>query len=493
MTSQTQNHASTQPASTGELSLLDQILSDTKMKPTDDGYAVAKKGLTELVKSLVGERRGEKIDKALVDVLIADLDAKISGQVNSILHHEKFQKLESSWRGLHYLVGQTDFRENIRIDVLSCTKDELLADFEDSPEIPKSGLYQLAYSREYGTFGGQPYGALVSGFDFDAGPQDMKLLANCAAVAATAHAPFIANANPEMFGLKDFTELPKMRDLASVFEGPQYARWRSFRAHPDSKYVGLAMPRMMLRLPYGQRHTPVKAFQFEEDVIGDHDAYLWGAASFAMASRVHESFAKYRWATNIVGPQAGGAVEGLPLHQYDAMGEVATKIPTEIALTDRREYELAEEGFIGLTYRKESDNAAFFSANSCHKPLNFPDTPEGREARTNYMLGTRLPYLFSVTRIAHYLKVLQREQIGTSKERVDLERELQNWLKQFVVDMDTTDAITRARRPFRKAQVTVEDVDGQPGWYRCGLKVRPHFKFEGASFTLSLVGRLDKS
>jgi type VI secretion system protein ImpC len=288
------------------------------------------------------------------------------------------------------------------------------------------------------------------------------------------------------------TELPAMKDLKSVFEGPQYARWRSFRESEDARYVAMCMPRMLLRLPYGPTTTPVKSFHFEERV-GQHDAYLWGPASFALAARVHDSFAKYRWCANIIGPQSGGAVEGLPLHQFEAMGEVQTKIPTEISLTDRREFELAEEGFIGLTYRKSSDNAAFFSANSPQKPKIFANTPEGKAAETNYRLGTQLPYVFVITRIAHYIKVLQREQIGSAKERGDLERELNKWISQYVVDMDNPSADVRARRPLRQAQIRVTDVEGQPGWYACEIKARPHFKYMGASFTLSLVGRLDKA
>jgi type VI secretion system protein ImpC len=474
-------------------SLLDEILRETKLKPTDEGYGVTRAGVGALITELIGRGQVGKIDKVVVDAMIAELDRKISAQVNAVLHHEKFQKLESAWRGLKLLVDKTDFRENIRIDVVSCSKDELLTDFEDSPELVKSGLYSIAYSKEYGTFGGQPYGTMVSTFDFGPGPQDQKLLSDCAAVAAMAHAPFIANAAPEMFGLESFTELPKMKDLKAVFEGPQYARWRSFRESEDARYVGLCMPRMILRLPYGPTTTPVKSFQFEERVEGEHDAYLWGAASFSLASRIHDSFAKFRWCANIIGPQAGGAVEGLPLHQYEAMGEVQTKIPTEIALTERREYELAEEGFIGLTYRKGSDNAAFFSANSCQKPKTFGISAEGKSAETNYRLGTQIPYMFVITRLAHYLKVLQREQIGSWKERGDLERELNKWVSQYVVDMDNPDPAVRSRRPLRQAQIVVEDVEGQPGWYRCGLKVRPHFKYMGASFTLSLVGRLDKS
>jgi type VI secretion system protein ImpC len=292
--------------------------------------------------------------------------------------------------------------------------------------------------------------------------------------------------------LKDYLGLPNLKDLRAVFEGPQYTKWQSFRETEDSRYVGLLMPRFLLRLPYGAATVPVKAFNYEEDTVGKHESYCWGNATYALASRIADSFAKYRWCPNIIGPQAGGSVENLPLHQYEAMGEIQTKIPTEIMLTERREYELSEEGFIGLTYRKDSDNACFFSANSVQKPKYFGQSEEGRAAEMNYRLGTQLPYMFIMCRIAHYLKVLQREQIGTWKERIDLENELNDWISQYVVDQDSVSPMIRSKRPLRKAQIIVTEVEGNAGWYKVDMKVRPHFKYMGAFFTLSLVGKLDK-
>jgi type VI secretion system protein ImpC len=473
--------------------LLDEILAEAKIRPEEDSYDVAKRGVEAFITEMLAPtRKGEKVDKAVVDAMIAEIDKRMSDQINQILHHPDFQKLESSWRGLKYLVDQTDFRENVKIEVLNCSKQNLLEDFEDSPEIMKSGLYKTAYSAEYGTFGGQPYGMMIADFDFGPGPQDVALLQNVASVAAMAHAPFIANAGPEFFGEESFLEFSKLKDLQPIFEGPRYAKWRGFRESEDARYVGLTMPRFLLRTPYGPDTVPVKAFNFKEEVVGDHDAYLWGSSSMAFAARVTDSFAKYRWCPNIIGPQAGGAVENLPIHTYEAMGEQQNKIPTEVQLTERQEFELAEQGFIGLVYRKDSDNAAFFSASSAQKPKLFGNNPEGKAAETNYRLGTQLPYMFVITRLAHYMKVLQREQIGTWKERSDLERELNEWIRQFVVDMDNPAPSVRSKRPLRAASIKVEDVEGQPGWYRCSLKVRPHFKYMGADFTLSLVGRLDK-
>ena len=474
-------------------SLLEEILAETKMTPGDEGYEIAKRGVQAFIAELVTPKReGEKIDKALVDALIAEIDVKLSKQIDEIIHHPTFQKLESAWRSLKFVIDRVDFRENIKVELLNCSKEDLLADFEDAPEVPKSGLYKIVYSAEYGTFGGRPFGAMVANYDFGPGPQDIALLQKCAAVATMSHAPFLAAAGPGFFGLKDYINLPNLKDLKSLFEGPQYTKWQAFRESEDARYVGLTLPRFLLRLPFGNNTVPVKAFNYEEDVIGKHDAYCWGNAAFAMATRIADSFAKFRWCPNIIGPQAGGAVENLPLHQYEAMGEIQTKIPTEIVLTERREFELSEEGFIGLTYRKDSDNACFFSANSAQKPKYFGQSEEGRAAELNYRLGTQLPYMMIMCRLSHYLKVLQREQIGTWKERADLERELNDWIGQYVADQDVVSAAIRGRRPLRKAQITVEDVPGNAGWYKVDMKVRPHFKYMGAFFTLSLVGKLDK-
>ncbi|MBL9039468.1 MAG: type VI secretion system contractile sheath large subunit [Archangium sp.] len=483
------------PAAAGaaEGSLLDEILTETKMKKTDDAYDITRRGVQAFIADMLAHNRTqEKLDKTIIDGMIAELDKRLSAQVNEIMHQPAVQKLESAWRGLKFAIDKVDFRENIKVEILNVSKEALEADFEDAPEISKSGLYKLVYSNEFGVFGGKPYGVMSGNYDFSASSQDIALLQKIASVAAMAHAPFISNAGAEMFGDSNFLNLPNMKDMKSLFESPSYIKWQSFRQSEDARYVGLTMPRFLLRLPYGEKTIPVKSFNFTEDVINKHERYLWGYASTAMITRIADSYAKYRWAPNIIGPQSGGSVDNLPLHQYEAMGAIQTKIPTEILLTDRREFELAEEGFIGLTMRKENDNAAFFSANSVQKPKTFGSTAEGKAAETNYRLGTQLPYMFIMTRLAHYIKVMQREQIGSWKERSDLERELNTWINQFVVDMDNPAPGVRSRKPLRKAAVTVEDVDGQPGWYRCQVSVRPHFKYMGASFSLSLVGKLDK-
>ncbi len=478
---------------TQDASLLDQILVETKITPRDEGYDVARRGVAAFVAELMKPSRAdEKVNNAVVDQMIAELDRKISTQLDAVLHTDEFQKLESAWRGLKFMVDRTDFRQNIKVEILSVAKDELLTDFEDSPEIVKSGLYKHVYTAEFGQFGGQPVGAIVSAYEFGPGSQDVKLMQNMSAVAAMAHAPVIASAAPEMLGVEKYEEIPNLKDLESIFEGPKYAKWKSFRESEDSRYFGMTLPRFLLRLPYGPETVPVKSFNYQEQSNGETDNYLWGNAAFAFATRLTDSFAKYRWCPNIIGPQSGGAVENLNLHTYESMGQIQSKVPTEVLISDRREFELAEQGFIALTMRKGSDNAAFFSANSVQKPKYFGNTPEGKTAELNYKLGTQLPYMFMINRLAHYIKVLQRENIGSWKSKEELQSELNNWIRQYVADQENPSPEVRSRRPLRKAEITVEDVEGEPGWYRVGMSVVPHFKYMGADFTLSLKGKLDK-
>ena len=481
----------TQPAR--QPSLLGEIMEQTNLAPGDEGYEVARKGVeTFISQMLAAGRKDAKADKAAVEAMINEIDRKLSRQLDAILHAEPFQRLEASWRSLKMLVDRTDFRENVRIELLNVSKEDLQADFEDAPDLTKSGLYKRAYAAEYGQFGGEPYAALIGNFTFGPGAQDIALLQKVASVASMTHAPFLSSASPRFFGVDSFTKLPALNDLTAMFEAPQYAKWRSFRDSDDARSVGLCAPRFLLRLPYGADTVPVRSFNYAEDVQGDHQAYCWGNTAFALATRIADSFARFRWCPNIIGPQSGGSVEDLPLHQYQSMGELETKCPTEVMISERREYELAEEGFISLSMRKGSDNACFFSANSCQKAKTFGNSAEGKAAETNHRLGTQLPYLFVVNRLAHYIKVLQREQIGSWKDKVTLQGELSRWIGQYVSDMESPSAAVRNLRPLRKAEITVEDVPGESGWYRVGLKVQPHFKYMGAAFTLSLVGKLDR-
>lgn len=475
--------------------MLEELLDDARVERRDDeAVRIARHGVSAFMSELLKSGATyDRIDRGLVDQMIAEIDKRITAQVNEIMHTSEFQDLESTWRSIKYLIDHCDFRENVRVELLDVTKECLIEDFDDSPEIPKSGLYRTVYSSEYGTFGGHPFGAIVTEFDFDATHEDIRLLQQLASVAAMAHAPLLANASPRFFGEETFHPLPALRDLKALFESPHYGRWRAFRESEDARYVGLCMPRFLLRTPYGPEGKPVREFDFAEDVVDKHENYLWGPASFALAARAADSFAQYRWSPNIIGPRSGGAVEDLPLHTYTTMGELQTKLPVEVQLTERREFELSEEGFIGLVFRKSSDNAAFFSANSPQKPKVFPDTPEGKADELNYRLGTQLPYMFVITRLAHYIKVLQRENLGSWKTASMLQKELKRWLLQYTASGPMLQQETMSKRPFRAADIKVEDVPGEAGWYRCKIEVVPHFKYMGADFTLSLVGKLEKS
>ena len=478
---------------TSEINLLDQVMAQTRMKPSDDGYALAKKGVSAFIGNLLAsEHQAENVNKGLVDQMLLELDCKISAQMDAILHDTKLQEIESAWSGLKLLVDKTDFKENIKIELLHVTKSELLDDFEFAAETTQAGLYKHVYSSGYGQFGGEPIGAIIGNYAFTASSPVIKLLQYMSAIGAMAHAPFISSVAPQFFDVETFEDLPNIKDIKAIFEGPKHTKWRALRESNDSRYLGLTAPRFLLRTPFDPIENPIKSFNYKENVSGSHSDYLWGNTAFAFASCLNDSFAKYRWCPNVIGPQSGGTVEDLPVHNFESMGSLQSKIPTEVLITDRKEFELAEEGFIALTMRKGSDNAAFFSANSVQKPKFFGNTKEGKEAETNFKLGTQLPYMMIINRLAHYIKVLQREQIGSWKERQDLERELNGWIKQYVADQENPPADVRSKRPLRAAKIDVSDVEGNPGWYQVAISVRPHFKYMGANFELSLVGRLDQ-
>lgn len=433
-----------------------------------------------------------RIDKVLIDRLISNIDVRIGSMIDSVLHFDEYQRKESIWRSLGLLVKNTKFNENIEINILNVKKDDLEEDFKDYLDTTQSGLYKKVYSEEYGQFGGAPYAAIISDYEFTSSSKDISLLKNISAIAAVSHCPFIAATSSEMFGLDGFQDLDKIKDVSALFEGPRHAKWRSFRETEDARYVGLTLPRFLLREPYTQNNNPVKEFVYNERVGGDQSKLLWGNTSFLFASRITDSFAKYRWCPNIVGPRGGGSVDDLPLYEYESMGELQYQIPTEILVTDRLEYELSEQGFIALTMRKNSDSAVFFSANSVQKPKFYGTGASGKSTESNYKLGTQLPYLFIVTRLAHYIKVLQRENIGSWKSKADISKELNNWVRQYVSDQDNPPIHVRCRKPLRAASIAIEQPDGDPGWYNIQLDIVPHFKYMGANFTLTLKGKLDK-
>ncbi|HCW91175.1 MAG TPA: type VI secretion system contractile sheath large subunit, partial [Marinobacter sp.] len=348
--SDTAEQQSAATESVEEGSLLDQVMANSRMAPADEGYDVARRGVATFISNLLkSDEKGQPVNKALVDQMVVELDRKISAQMDEILHAPGLQALESSWRGLKLMVDRTDFQENIKVDILHATKEELLEDFEFAPDVTQSGFYKHIYSNEYGQFGGEPVGAIVGNYAFTPATPDMKLLQYVSSVGAMSHAPFLSSVAPQFFGVDSYQELPAVKELKAVFEGPKYAKWRSLRESEDARYLGLTSPRFLLRTPYDPTENPVRSFSYKEDVSGDHEHYLWGNTAYLLATRLTESFARYRWCPNIIGPQSGGSVEDLPVHTFESFGQLEAKIPTEVLITDRREYELAEEGFIALT------------------------------------------------------------------------------------------------------------------------------------------------
>ncbi|HBD3716484.1 TPA: type VI secretion system contractile sheath large subunit [Escherichia coli] len=434
--------------------------------------------------------RVEKLDKALIDHHIAELDYQISRQLDAVLHHPEFQKVESLWRGVKSLVDKTDFRQNVKIELLDLSKDDLRQDFEDAPEIVQSGLYLQTYVAEYDTPGGEPIAALVSGWEFDASAQDVALLKNISRVAASAHMPFIGSVGPTFFQKETMEEVAAIKDIGNHFERAEYIKWNAFRETDDARYIGLVMPRVLGRLPYGPDTVPVRSFNYVEEVKGpDHHKYLWTNASFAFAANMVRSFVTNGWCVQIRGPQAGGAVQDLPIHLYDLGTGNQVKIPSEVMIPETREFEFANLGFIPLSYYKNRDYACFFSANSAQKPALY-DTPD---ATANSRINARLPYIFLLSRISHYLKIIQRENIGTTKDRRLLELELNNWLRGLVTEMTDPGDELQASHPLRDGKVVVEDIEDNPGFFRVKLYAVPHFQVEGMDVSLSLVSQMPKA
>jgi type VI secretion system protein ImpC len=441
---------------------------------------------------MVGDasRQIDRLDKSLLDFHIGRIDAQISAQLDAVMHSREFQQIEAAWRGLKFLVDRTDFRKNVKIEVLDVSKEALQQDFEDTPEVIQSGLYRHAYIQEYDTPGGEPIGSIISNYEFDNSPQDVALLRNISKVAASAHVPFIGAAGPRFFGKDTMEEVAAIQDIGNYFDRAEYIKWKAFRDTDDARYVGLTMPRVLGRLPYGPDTRPVRGFNYQEAVKGpDHNRYLWVNAAFAFAANMVQSFIKNGWCVQIRGPQAGGKVEDLPLHLYDLGTGYQPKIPTEVLIPETREFEFANLGFIPLSFYKNHDFACFFSANSTQKPALY-DT---KEATANSRINGRLPYIFLLSRIAHYLKLIQRENIGTTKDRRLLELELNNWIKNLVTEMTDPGDDLQASHPLREAKVTVEDIEDNPGFFRIKLFIVPHFQVEGMDIGLSLVSQMPKA
>ncbi len=426
-----------------------------------------------------------------IESIIAAIDAKLTAQINLIMHHADFQQLESAWRGLSYLVNNTETDEQLKIRVMSIAKGDLhktLKKFKGTAW-DQSPIFKKMYEEEYGQFGGEPFGCLVGDYYFDQSPPDVELLGEMAKVCAAMHAPFIAAASPTVMGMGSWQELSNPRDLTKIFTTPEYAAWRSLRDSEDSRYIGLTMPRFLARLPYGAKTDPVDAFAFEEETTGaDSSKYTWANSAYAMAVNINRSFKLYGWCSRIRGVESGGEVPNLPAHTFPTDdGGVDMKCPTEIAISDRREAELAKNGFMPLLHKKNTDLAAFIGAQSLQKPAEYDDP----DATANANLAARLPYLFATCRFAHYLKCIVRDKIGSFKEKDDMQRWLQNWILNYVDgDPAHSTETTKAQHPLAAAEVVVEDVEGNPGYYNSKFYLRPHYQLEGLTVSLRLVSKL---
>jgi type VI secretion system protein ImpC len=488
----TEKEAAPAAAAAGTTSgLLDEIISASRLPLDEEGRNSMSQAFGHLLGALNASKERKRVDLGAIDDLIADIDRKMSAQVDAILHDETFQAVESTWRGLKFLVDRTSFDAGNMVEILDVTKQELMDDFEDAPTKRQTKLCRTVFEHAYATHGGVPYGVMLGNYHFSPSTPDIALLTSISNVAADAHTPFISSAGPQFFGMDSFEGLP---DKANI-DTSKLKKWESFRNSDNANYVGLTLPRFMLRSPYDPVENPIAGniFDYREDVSDSHEHYLWGNTAFAFGTRLTESFAKYRWCPNIIGPSSGGQVDNLPVHEFTHMGAVETKPPTEVSVSEPRELELANEGFIPLTYRMGSDNAAFFSANSVQKPKFFGNTPEGLAAQTNFRLGTQMPYLFMVTRLAHHIKIYQREKIGSSMSKADMQSELNNWVRQYVSDQEAPSAEIKAKRPFRSIELKVSEVPGEAGWYGVQMSLRPHLKYMGSYFDLSLVGSFQPS
>jgi len=471
------------------VSLLDQIVEQGRL---GRGDAATKERGKNLVKEFVaqvleGSMTVSKDADVMITARIAQIDHLISIQLNEVMHHPAFQKLEGSWRGLKYLMDQSETSVMLKIRVLNVTKRELLRDMQRAPEFDQSALFKKVYEEEYGVFGGAPFAAMIGDYEFTKHPEDVELLEKISNVAAAAHAPFLSAASPEMFNMDSFTQIGNPRDIGKIFDTTEYAKWKSFRLSEDSRYVGLTLPHVLIRLPYGKAGASVDGFNYEEGVDGtDHSKYLWSNAAYCLGARLTNAFARYGWCAAIRGVEGGGLVEDLPTHNFTTDdGEIALKCPTESPITDRREKELADWGFVPLLHCKDTDYAAFFSVQSCQKPRLY----DKDAANANARLSTQLPYIMAVSRFAHYLKAMMRDKIGSFMERSDCQFFLNQWIQHYVAVGDVGPTI-KAQKPLAAASIEVSEVPGKPGAYRAIAFLRPHFQLDELSVSLRLVAEL---
>ncbi len=474
-----------------EGSLLDQIVEEGRFGKESEAKQRGREMIKLFVKDVLeGAVTFSADTEAMLNQQIAEIDRLVSDQLNEIMHHEKFQKLEATWTGLRYLIANTETGAMLKVRVLPITKKELLRDVtagRAAMGVDRSELFRKVYQEEYNVFGGNPYGALLGDFEFDKTGQDIKLLDAMSKIAAAAHAPFITGTAPEMFGFESFTELNNMYQLSSVFEGSEYAQWRAFRDSEDSRYVALTAPRMLLREPFGSQN-PVDAFDFEEDVSGkEHDRYLWGNAAWGLGARVTSAFAQHGWCARIRGVTSGGKLEGLPVHTFETdSGDIAMKCPTETVIPDDHEMEMAKLGFAPLANEKNTANAVFFSVQSAQKPKEYVGTG-GDAASANAAISAQLPYIFAVSRFAHYLKVMMRDYIGSYKTKGELQKMLQNWIGEYVLKSENAPEDAKAKKPLSDARIDVVENPRAPGQYQAVAYLRPHFQLDAVDFSLRLV------
>jgi type VI secretion system protein ImpC len=488
-------NAQTEQARTTQTAEADAFsaLLNKEFKPkTDQAREAVEQAVRTLAEQALANTKVVSADAyKSIEAIIGELDRKLSEQVNLIIHHAEFQQLEGAWRGLSYLVNNTETDEMLKIRVFNVSKKDLGRQLRryKGTGWDQSPFFKKLYEEEYGQFGGSPYGCLVGDYHFDHSPQDVEMLGELAKNAGAAHCPFIAGAAPSVMQMDTWQELANPRDLTKIFTNTEYAAWRSLREAEDSRYIGLAMPRFLARLPYGAKTSPVEEFDFEEDTgSADHRKYCWANSAYAMAANINRSFKYFGWCTTIRGVESGGVVEDLPVHAFPTDdGGVDMKCPTEIAISDRREAELAKNGFMPLIHRKNSDIAAFIGAQSLQKPTEYYDA----DATANANLAARLPYLFACCRFAHYLKCIVRDKIGSFRERADMEKWLNSWIMNYVDgDPANSSQETKARKPLAAAEVVVEEVEGNPGYYTSKFFLRPHYQLEGLTVSLRLVSKL---
>jgi type VI secretion system protein ImpC len=475
-----------------ETPLLDEIVTEGRFQGDADSARRGRDLVKEFVAQVLeGQLTISQDTETSIQTRIAEIDYLISKQLNKIMHDPLFQKLEGTWRGIKYLMDQSETGAMLKIKVFNTSKRELLKDLQRAPEFDQSSLFKKVYEEEFGVFGGAPFAALIGDFEFGRSSEDMDLLRRVAQVAASAHAPFLSAASPELLNLTNFTQLGLPRDIAKIFDTTEYAKWKSFRQSEDSRYVGLTLPRVLARLPYGRETNQVDGFDFEEDVDGsDHSKYLWSNAAYALGARLTDAFAKFGWCAAIRGVEGGGLVEDLPTHNFlTDEGDVALKCPTETQITDRREKELADQGLVPLVHCKGTDYAAFFSVQSVNKPKLYDKDPANANAR----LSSQLPYIFAMSRFAHYLKAMMRDKIGSFTSKEECQTFLNRWIASYVLADDSASQAAKAKLPLREASIQVLDIPGKPGAYRAVAFLKPHFQLDELTISLRLVADLPES